>query len=101
MAARSSSESKLDCMALVLRADFFLSLMAIPPVCKTSHLDRPDAQRRAVSFGEDRFGHRDAQWGTAPVSRARDMVRQIGRILTHATDQSGALLPHHMEPEDI
>jgi hypothetical protein len=37
IAARSSSESKFDTLALVLRADFFLSLMAVPPVRKTSH----------------------------------------------------------------
>src|SRR5216684_3245120 len=36
MAARSSSESKLDPLAPVLRADFFLSLMTVPPVCGTS-----------------------------------------------------------------
>src|SRR5437870_10943835 len=39
IAARSSSEIKLDPLALVLRADIFLSLMTVPPVCGTSHLD--------------------------------------------------------------
>src|ERR1700737_4396477 len=46
IAARSSSESKLDTLALVVRADFFLSLMAVPPVRKTSHLDGPDFRDR-------------------------------------------------------
>src|ERR1700730_12406412 len=46
IAARSSSESKLDTLALVLRADFFFSLMAVPPVCKVSHLDGPYARDR-------------------------------------------------------
>src|ERR1700737_4140033 len=46
IAARSSSESKLDTLALVVRADFFLSLMAVPPVRKTSHLDGPHFRDR-------------------------------------------------------
>src|ERR1700730_15210485 len=46
IAARSSSESRLDNLALVLRADFFLSFMAVPPVRKTSHLNGPDFRDR-------------------------------------------------------
>src|SRR3984893_16875689 len=53
ISARSSSESKLDTLAPVLRADFFLSLMAVPPVCKTSHLDAPDARDRRRGPGSN------------------------------------------------
>jgi hypothetical protein len=38
----------LDTLALVLRADFFLSLMAVPPACK-SHWDGPDARDRPAA----------------------------------------------------
>src|SRR6266571_4652535 len=46
IAARSSSESNLDSLVLVLRADFFLSLMTIPPTAWTVPLDGPHARDR-------------------------------------------------------
>src|SRR3989440_4245487 len=64
IAARSSSESNLDSLVLVLRADFFLSLITIPPTAWTAEryarcrpLVTDDWRRQPPASSFDSGGH--------------------------------------------